>query len=111
MDVVEAAAEADAAGDAVVEEEGGLGGEGGLHLRGDAEVAGETVLIHGATGGVGSMAVQLARAAGLRVIGTGGSEAGRKLGITRQCVQAYTSGHMKHVDTPRAQAIRSRFRR
>lgn len=32
---------------------------------------GETVLIHGAAGGVGSMAVQLARHRGLRVIGTG----------------------------------------
>ncbi len=37
---------------------------------------GETVLIHGATGGVGIAAVQLARASGLRVIGTGGTEKG-----------------------------------
>ncbi len=42
-------------------------------------VAGRTVLVHGASGGVGTAAVQLARAAGLRVIGTAGSEAGRKL--------------------------------
>jgi len=40
---------------------------------------GETVLIHGASGGVGSAAVQLARAAGLRVVGTVGSDRGRKL--------------------------------
>ncbi|MFF3437467.1 NADP-dependent oxidoreductase [Streptosporangium sp. NPDC002721] len=33
--------------------------------------AGQTVLIHGAVGGVGSIAVQLAREAGARVIGTG----------------------------------------
>jgi NADPH:quinone reductase-like Zn-dependent oxidoreductase len=33
--------------------------------------AGQTVLIHGATGGVGSIAVQLARDAGARVIATG----------------------------------------
>jgi NADPH:quinone reductase-like Zn-dependent oxidoreductase len=32
---------------------------------------GQTVLIHGAAGGVGSIAVQLARAVGARVIGTG----------------------------------------
>jgi NADPH2:quinone reductase len=38
---------------------------------------GEFVLIHGGTGGVGLAAVQLARAAGLRVLATGGSEAGR----------------------------------
>src|SRR4051794_16974659 len=35
--------------------------------------AGQTVLIHGAAGGVGSIAVQLAREAGARVIGTGRS--------------------------------------
>jgi NADPH:quinone reductase len=42
-------------------------------------VAGETLLVHGASGGVGIAAVQLARAAGLRIIGTVGSERGRKL--------------------------------
>ncbi len=40
---------------------------------------GETVFIHGASGGVGVAALQLARAAGLNVIGTGGTEEGRKL--------------------------------
>jgi NADPH:quinone reductase len=40
---------------------------------------GETVLVHGASGGVGTAAVQIARAAGLRVSGTAGSEKGRKL--------------------------------
>jgi len=39
--------------------------------------AGETLLVHGATGGVGIAAVQLARAAGLTVIGTGGTDKGR----------------------------------
>jgi NADPH:quinone reductase len=40
---------------------------------------GETVLVHGASGGVGIAAVQLARAAGLKIIGTAGSEKGLKL--------------------------------
>lgn len=40
---------------------------------------GETVLIHGATGGVGLAAVQLARLAGLTVFGTGGTQAGQAL--------------------------------
>jgi NADPH2:quinone reductase len=42
---------------------------------------GETVLIHGASGGVGIAALQLARAAGLQVIGTVGSDAGRTLAL------------------------------
>lgn len=42
-------------------------------------VAGETVLVHGASGGVGIAAVQLARAAGLRVIGTAGTPEGQAL--------------------------------
>ena len=40
---------------------------------------GETVLVHGASGGVGIAAVQFARAMGLRVIGTAGTDAGRAL--------------------------------
>jgi len=42
-------------------------------------VPGETVLVHGASGGVGTAAVQLARAAGLAVIGTASSERGAQL--------------------------------
>jgi NADPH2:quinone reductase len=37
---------------------------------------GETVLVHGATGGVGLAAVQIAHAHGITVLGTGGSEKG-----------------------------------
>ncbi len=40
---------------------------------------GETVLIHGASGGVGTAAIQFARAAGLIVFGTAGTDRGRKL--------------------------------
>lgn len=44
------------------------------HARG-----GESVLIHGASGGVGIATVQLARAAGLYIVGTAGSDRGKKL--------------------------------
>ena len=40
---------------------------------------GESVLVHGASGGVGTAAVQIARAHGMRVIGTAGSEEGLAL--------------------------------
>lgn len=42
-------------------------------------VAGETVLVHGASGAVGLAAVQFALAADLQVVGTAGSDAGREL--------------------------------
>jgi NADPH2:quinone reductase len=50
----------------------------GLFQRGKA-MPGETVLIHGASGGVGTAVVQLARARSLRVLGTAGTDRGRKL--------------------------------
>jgi len=40
---------------------------------------GEAVLVHGASGGVGIASVQIARAHGLTVIGTGGTEEGKRL--------------------------------
>jgi NADPH2:quinone reductase len=43
---------------------------------------GETVLVHGATGGVGIASVELAHARGLTVIGSGGTDAG--LEVVRQ---------------------------
>ena len=42
-------------------------------------VPGETVLIHGASGAVGVAAAQMASAAGLRVLGTAGTDRGRQL--------------------------------
>ena len=53
--------------------------------------AGETVLVHGASGGVGIAAVQIAIAHGMTVIGTGGSARGRKL-IEEQGVE-YVLNH------------------
>lgn len=49
-----------------------------LFGRGGAR-PGESVLIHGASGGVGTACVQLARAFGMTIIGTAGTEAGRRL--------------------------------
>lgn len=50
----------------------------GLWQRAEAQ-PNETVLVHGASGGVGTAAVQLARAGGMRVFGTAGTERGRVL--------------------------------
>jgi NADPH2:quinone reductase len=49
-----------------------------LFIRAHAK-AGETVLVHGASGGVGTAAVQIARAHGLRVLGTAGTDEGLAL--------------------------------
>ena len=53
----------------------------GLHRRARLQ-PGETVLIHGGAGGVGTAAIQLAKAAGARVIATAGSAA--KLAVCRE---------------------------
>jgi NADPH2:quinone reductase len=49
-----------------------------LHVSARAR-AGETVLVHGASGGVGIAAVQMTHAMGLRVFGTAGTERGLEL--------------------------------
>ena len=61
---------------------------------------GEVVMVHGASGGVGLAAVQMARAAGLTVIGTAGSEKGRRL-VAEQgahhVVDHTVPGYLDHV--------------
>src|ERR1700733_431213 len=59
---------------------------------------GETVLIHGASGSVGSAAVQLARAAGLHVVGTVGSERGRKMVLDEGAHEVLDHKSDKHFD-------------
>jgi NADPH2:quinone reductase len=64
--------------------------------------AGESVLVHGASGGVGIAAVQLARAAGMTVIGTGGTEEGRKL-VAREgahhVLDHHADGYLRELTT------------
>ncbi len=69
----------------------------GLFQRGDAKAA-ETVLVHGASGGVGSAAVQLARAAGLTVIGTAGSEPGLQLVLAEGAHHALNHSSEGYLD-------------
>jgi NADPH:quinone reductase len=66
-----------------------------LFQRADA-VAGETVLVHGASGAVGLAAVQLAAAAGLFVIATGGSEEGRRLALENGATHALDHNDEEH---------------
>jgi len=62
--------------------------------------AGDTVLVHGASGGVGVAATQFALAAGATVIGTAGSEAGVavvKAQGARHALNHNTSGYLDQV--------------
>jgi NADPH:quinone reductase len=59
---------------------------------------GETVLVHGATGGVGIAAVQLAAARGITVIGTGGSEQGRQLVRNQGATHVLDHGDRSYLD-------------
>ncbi len=67
-----------------------------LFQRGRAR-GGETVLVHGATGGVGLAAVQLARAAGLTVFGTAGDGEGRALAVREGAHHVLDHGDPEHL--------------
>jgi len=58
---------------------------------------GETLLVHGASGGVGSAAVQTARASGMRVIGTAGTDQGQRM-VEQQGALALSHHDPKYVD-------------
>lgn len=60
--------------------------------------AGETVLVHGASGGVGVAALQIARAAGLRVLGTAGSPKGIGLVLHEGAHYALDHGAPDHFE-------------
>jgi NADPH2:quinone reductase len=62
--------------------------------------AGETVLVHGASGAVGVASAQLARAAGLRVFGTAGSDEGLALATRAGCERVFnhrSNGYEKSI--------------
>jgi NADPH2:quinone reductase len=69
----------------------------GLFHRGQAQ-GGETVLVHGASGGVGMGAVQLARAAGLTVFGTASTEEGRKVLLEQGAHAAFDHSEPGYFD-------------
>jgi NADPH2:quinone reductase len=60
--------------------------------------AGETVFVHGASGGVGLGAVQLARARGLTVIGTASTERGRQLVAAEGAHHVLDHGKADYLD-------------
>jgi NADPH2:quinone reductase len=63
-------------------------------------VPGEVVLIHGASGGVGLAAVQIANAAGMMVIGTAGTEEGRRIVLeqdARHVVDHHDPAHIEKI--------------
>jgi len=62
-------------------------------------VPGETVLVHGASGGVGLAAVQFAVASGLTVVGTAGSEAGRELVAAQGATHVFDHRDPHHLQT------------
>ncbi|XP_043818854.1 quinone oxidoreductase isoform X3 [Dromiciops gliroides] len=59
---------------------------------------GETVLIHGASGGVGVAACQMARAYGLKVLGTAGSESGMKVVLGNGAHKVFNHRETDYVD-------------
>ncbi|NXL95171.1 QOR oxidoreductase, partial [Alectura lathami] len=68
-----------------------------LFQKGRAK-AGETVLVHGASGGVGIAACQIARAYGLKVLGTAGTEEGINLVLRNGAHQAFNHREANYVD-------------
>jgi NADPH2:quinone reductase len=68
-----------------------------LHHQAQAR-AGESLLIHGASGGVGIAAIQFARALGMTVIGTAGSPRGLELISKEGAHYAFDHGKAEHSE-------------
>ena len=73
----------------------------GLFARGGAK-AGETVFIHGASGSVGTAAIQLAKRAGLNVIGSAGTSRGLQLVLDQGASHAVDHTREGYLDEVRA---------
>jgi NADPH2:quinone reductase len=71
-----------------------------LFARGDAK-QGETVFIHGASGSVGTAAIQLAKRAGLTVIGSAGSKVGLALVLKEGADHAVDHSQADYLDSVR----------
>lgn len=60
--------------------------------------AGESVLVHGASGGVGLAACQIARAYGLKVLGTAGTEEGRNIVLQNGAHEVFNHREANYID-------------
>uniref|UniRef100_A0A8D1J297 Quinone oxidoreductase n=1 Tax=Sus scrofa TaxID=9823 RepID=A0A8D1J297_PIG len=60
--------------------------------------AGEIVLIHGASGGVGVAACQIARAYGLKVLGTAGTEEGQNIVLQNGAHEVFNHREVNYID-------------
>ncbi|XP_009209327.1 quinone oxidoreductase isoform X2 [Papio anubis] len=70
-----------------------------MHLLSSARVkAGESVLVHGASGGVGLAACQIARAYGLKVLGTAGTEEGQKIVLQNGAHEVFNHREVNYID-------------
>ncbi|NXG64062.1 QOR oxidoreductase, partial [Hemiprocne comata] len=68
-----------------------------LFQKGRAK-AGESVLVHGASGGVGIATCQIARACGLKVLGTAGTEEGMDVVLRNGAHQAFNHREANYTD-------------
>ncbi|KAL2772359.1 quinone oxidoreductase isoform b [Daubentonia madagascariensis] len=59
---------------------------------------GETVLVHGASGGVGIATCQIARAYGLKVLGTAGTEEGQKIVLQNGAHEVFNHREINYID-------------
>lgn len=60
--------------------------------------AGESVLVHGASGGVGLAACQIARAHGLKVLGTASTEEGQKIVLQNGAHEVFNHKEVNYID-------------